>query len=89
MSFPLWFKCQEMSLGGFRFSPVFSMMIPARPIPSLTGYVSNLGSHNVTVFDKKLNKVLAVIVTGGVRRMALNQDREGLMWLYLEMTPSS
>ena len=77
------FKYRESILGGFRFSPVFSMMIPARPIPSLTGYVSNLGSHNVTVFDKKLNKVLAVIVTGrGPAGMALDQ-RQGRAYVAL------
>ena len=76
-------KYAESVPGGFSFSPVFSMMIPARPIPSLTGYVSNLGSHNITVFDKKLNKVLAVIVTGkGPAGMALDQ-RQGRAYVAL------
>jgi len=79
----LTFKYAESILGGFSFSPVFSMMIPARPIPSLTGYVSNLGSNNITVFDKKLNKVLAVIVTGrGPAGMALDQ-RQGRVYVAL------
>ena len=77
------FKYAESILGGFSFSPVFSIMIPARPIPSLTGYVSNLGSHNITVFDKKLNKVLAIIVTGrGPAGMALDQ-RQGRAYVAL------
>lgn len=77
------FKYAESILGGFSFSPVFSMIIPARPIPSLTGYVSNLGSNNITVFDKKLNKVLAIIVTGGgPAGMALDQ-RQGRAYVAL------
>ena len=76
-------KYAESILRGFSFSPVFSMKIPARPIPGLTGYVSNLGSHNITVFDKKLNKVLAVIVTGrGPAGMALDQ-RQGRAYVAL------
>jgi YVTN family beta-propeller protein len=58
-------------------------MIPARPIPGLTGYVSNSGSNNITVFDKKLNKVLAIIVTGrGPAGMALDQ-RQGRAYVAL------
>ena len=77
------FKYAESISGGFSFSPVFSMIIPARPIPSLTGYVSNLGSNNITVFDKKLNKVLAIIVTGGgPAGMALDQ-RQGRAYVAL------
>ena len=77
------FKYAESILGGFNFSPVFSMMIPARPIPSLTGYVTNSGSNNIMVFDKKLNKVLAVIVTGrGPAGMALDQ-RQGRAYVAL------
>jgi YVTN family beta-propeller protein len=77
------FKYAESILSGFSFSPLFSMMIPARPIPSLTGYVSNLGSNNITVFDKKSQRVLAVIATG--RRpagMALDQ-RQGRAYVAL------
>lgn len=72
----LTFKYAESILGGFSFNPVFSMMIPPRPIPSLTGYVSNLGSNNITVFDKRSWEVLAVIVTGrGPAGMAIDQRR--------------
>jgi YVTN family beta-propeller protein len=77
------FKYAESISGGFSFSPVFSMMIPARPIPSLTGYVSNSGSNNIMVFDKKLNKVLSIIVTGrGPAGMALDQ-RQGRAYVAL------
>ena len=79
----LTFKYAESILSGFSFSPVFSMIIPARPIPGLTGYVSNSGSSNITVFDKKLNKVLAVIATGkGPEGMALDQ-RQGRAYVAL------
>jgi YVTN family beta-propeller protein len=61
----LTFKYAESILNGFSFSPLFAMVIPARPIPGLTGLVSNLGSNHVSIFDKKSNKVLAVIATGG------------------------
>ena len=77
------FKYAESVTAGFRFSPVFSMFIPDRPITPLVGYVSNLGSNNITVFDKKLCKVLAVIVTGrGPAGMALDQ-RQGRAYVAL------
>jgi len=77
------FKYAESIVGGFSFSPFFSIIIPARPIPSLTGYVSNSGSNNIMVFDKKLNKVLAVIVTGrGPAGMAIDQ-RQGRAYVAL------
>ena len=77
------FKYAESIARGFSFSPAFSMMIPARPIPSLTGYVTNSGSNNIMVFDKKLRKILAVIVTGrGPTGMALDQ-RQGRAYVAL------
>lgn len=79
----LTFKYAESVSRGFSFSPVFSMMIPARPIPSLTGYVTNSGSNNIMVFDKKLNKVLSIIVTGRAPAgMALDQ-RQGRAYVAL------
>jgi len=70
----LTFKYAESIIGGFNFSPAFSMVIPGKPITSFIGYVSNLGSNNITVFDKMLQKVFAVIVTGrGPAGMALDQ----------------
>jgi YVTN family beta-propeller protein len=77
------FKYEESISGGFSFSPVFSMMIPAKPIFSLTGYVSNSGSNNIMVFDKKLNKVLSIIATGrSPAGMALDQ-RQGRVYVAL------
>ena len=68
------FKYAESISGGFSFSPVFSMIIQARPITSLVGYVTNTGSNNITVFDKKSRRVLAMITTGkGPSGMALDQ----------------
>lgn len=70
----LTFKYSESISGGFSFNPLFSMVIPARPIPSLVGYVTNTGSNNITVFDKKSRRVLAMITTGrGPSGMALDQ----------------
>jgi YVTN family beta-propeller protein len=70
----LTFRYSESISGGFSFSPVFSMVIPAKPIPRLSGYATNLSSNNITVFDKKWCKALAVIVTGrGPAGMAFDQ----------------
>ena len=70
----LFFKYRESISGGFSFSPVFSPLIPARPIVSLAGYVSNTISNNITVFDKKLGQVTGIIATGkGPAGMALDQ----------------
>jgi YVTN family beta-propeller protein len=59
------FKYKESITGGFSFSPSFSLSLPARPLMSLTGYVTNQNSNNITVFDKKTARVLGVIATGG------------------------
>jgi len=70
------FKYNESVQTGFSFSPVFSLSIPPLPILSLTGYVSNSTSNNVTVFDKKRNQVMGVISTGGnPAGMAIDQGR--------------
>jgi YVTN family beta-propeller protein len=59
---------------GFSFSPVFSASIPAKPIVSLSGFVTNKNSNNIMVFDKKLGQVVGVIATGrGPAGMALDQ----------------
>ncbi len=72
----LTFKYQESVRGGFSFIPVFSVLIPARPLTSLTGYVTNQGSNNIIVFDKRLNQAASVIVTGrGPAGMALDPTR--------------
>jgi YVTN family beta-propeller protein len=59
------FKPQASVTGGFSFMPVFSLSIPPPPIPGLTGYVSNQGANNITVFDKKSGEAVRVIPTGG------------------------
>jgi YVTN family beta-propeller protein len=70
----LTFKYRESIPGGFSFSPVFSVLIPAKPIISLAGYVTNTGSNNITVFDKKLGQVVGMIATGkGPVGMVLDQ----------------
>jgi YVTN family beta-propeller protein len=68
------FKYRESISGGFSFNPVFLPLIPARPIVSLAGYVSNTISNNIAVFDKKLGQVVGMIATGkGPAGMALDQ----------------
>jgi YVTN family beta-propeller protein len=70
----LTFKYGESVSGGIRFNPVFSPLIPSKPIVGLTGYVTNTASNNITVFDKKSGQVAGVIATGrGPAGMALDQ----------------
>jgi YVTN family beta-propeller protein len=70
----LTFRYEESITGGVSFSPSFSVMTPAKPISSLAGYVTNKGSHNIAVFDKKLRQVVGLIATGaGPAGMALDQ----------------
>ncbi len=72
--FSLTFKYKESIGAGFSFSPVFSISIPAKPILSLVGYVTNTGSSNFMVFDKKAAQVTGVIPVGrGPLGMALDQ----------------
>lgn len=64
----------ESIRSGFRFSPVFSLLIPSRPVAGLTGYVTNRNDGNITVFDKKSGEVAAIITTGrGPEAIALDQ----------------
>lgn len=58
------FRYEESLRYGFSFYPSFSVFIPDKPLFSLTGYVSNHDSHNITVFDKKSGEAAAVIETG-------------------------
>ena len=46
---------------GFSFSPVFSAVVPPRPIADHAGFVTNSGSNTITVFDKHLTQAVAVI----------------------------
>ena len=64
----------EGSISGVSFIPTFSAFVPAKPIISLAGYVTNTGSNNITVFDKRLGQAVGVIATGrGPAGMALDQ----------------
>jgi YVTN family beta-propeller protein len=59
---------------GFGFTPLFSAYVPAKPLANLTGYATNRGGNNVTVFDKRAGQVAAAIATGGgPAGMALDQ----------------
>jgi YVTN family beta-propeller protein len=64
----------ESVQSGFRFSPVFSLSVPSRPLSGLTGYVTNRNDDTIMVFNKKSGEVAAVITTGrGPRAIALDQ----------------
>lgn len=59
---------------GAGFSPEFALFFPDRPPTNLVGLVSNSGSNDITVFNKKSLQVFDVIVTGrGPAGMALDQ----------------
>jgi YVTN family beta-propeller protein len=67
-------KYSESLTEGTRFTPSFSVFIPFKPISSLAGFVTNFGSNNLTVFDKRSGRAVAVIATGrGPAGMALDQ----------------
>ncbi len=69
-------KYQDSLTSGFDFTPVFSAMTPPRPIADHTGFVTNFDSNTITVFDKSLAQVVAVIDTClGPFGMALDQRR--------------
>ena len=69
-------KYRESIRDGFSFSPAFSIFIPNKPITSLVGFVTNFASNNISVFDKNLGQVVAMIATGrGPAGMALDQTR--------------
>jgi YVTN family beta-propeller protein len=64
---------------GIRIVPAFVPSIPSRPLPTLTGYVSNKDSHSITIFDKKSGEAAGIIATGrGPSGMVLDQVRERL-----------
>jgi YVTN family beta-propeller protein len=78
--FSLTFKYKESMGAGFSLTPVFSISIPAKPIRSLVGYVSNTGSSNLMVFNKKAAQVTGLIPVGrGPSGMALDQ-RSGRLY---------
>ncbi len=72
----LWFALRpsESVRTGFSFTPTFSVAQPSRPIASLTGYTTNGGSNDITVFDKRAGLVTGVIPTRAAPAgMALDQ----------------
>ncbi len=70
------FNYSESVRKSFGFTPVFSVVTPEKTITKLVGYVSNSGSHDLSVFDKKAKKVSAYIPTGrGPTGMAFDQTR--------------
>jgi len=65
---------KEAMQEGAIFRPAYSAAIPNSPLTNLCGYVSNYGSNNVTVFDKREGTVRKVIETGqGPTGLALDQ----------------
>jgi YVTN family beta-propeller protein len=61
---------------GFRFAPLFTAAIPARPIATHAALVSNSGANTITVIDKALGQAVAVIDTcGRPGGMALDHRR--------------
>jgi YVTN family beta-propeller protein len=74
--FWLTLKYQDSISDGFAFSPVFSAVVPARPIADHAGFVTNSGSNTITVFDKSLGQAVAIIDTcARPAGMALDQHR--------------
>jgi YVTN family beta-propeller protein len=64
----------ESIQSGFRFSPVFTLVIPSRPVAGLTGYITNRNDDHITVFNKKSGEVAAIITTGrGPEAISLDQ----------------
>jgi YVTN family beta-propeller protein len=58
------------------FTPVFAVLTPSRPVADHLGFVTNTGSNTITVFDKSLDLVVAVIDTcAGPAGLAVDQRR--------------
>lgn len=72
----LTFKYHESIRDRIHFAPDFTVFVPGKPLNNLIGYVSNSGSNNIMVFDRKALQVVGVIPTGrGPAGMALDQRR--------------
>ena len=62
---------------GAQFRPSISIVIPQKPLITLTGYVTNFGANTITVFDKKAGSVLGVIETGlGPQGVVFDQKKQ-------------
>jgi DNA-binding beta-propeller fold protein YncE len=69
------FKYYESIQDRINFAPAFSIFVPSKPPNTLIGYVTNAGSNNVMVFDRKKGQIVGVIPTGrGPAGMALDQS---------------
>lgn len=64
MVLSLTFNYRDSIQNGYRFSPVFQIVQPERPLVGLTGYVTNQGSGTITVFDKRRMRVTGAIAVG-------------------------
>jgi YVTN family beta-propeller protein len=70
---------QASATGESGFAPVFSAVVPPRPIVDHAGFVTNSGSNTITVFDKQIMQAVAAIDTcAGPAGMALDQRRRRL-----------
>jgi len=68
------FRYSESIREEVKFVPFFSLAIPGRFPITLAGYVTNYGSHSITVFDKRSGLVASVIETGsGPSGIVLNK----------------
>ncbi len=71
------FKYYESIQDRINFAPAFSVFVPSKPPNTLIGYITNSGSNNVLVFDRKKMQIVGVIPTGrGPAGMALDQRRQ-------------
>lgn len=65
--------------GSFGFNPVFSIAVPPRPLAGNAGFVTDVDSNTITIFDKQLAEVVGVFDTcGGPGGLALDQRRRRL-----------
>jgi len=68
---------------GAFFTPQFSLWKPERMLANLKGFVSNSGSQNLTVFNKRTALVTDTILVGKTPKdLALDQRRS---WLYVAL----
>lgn len=68
---------------GAFFTPKFSLWKPERILTNLKGFVSNVDSHNLTVFNKRTAQVVGHIRVGEKPlALALDQQRN---WLYVAL----
>lgn len=69
-------KYAGQAAAGSVFAPAFWGATPSMPIADHAGFVTNLASNTITVFDKNLSQAVAAIDTcAGPAGMALDQHR--------------